>query len=212
MLRILQSNFWNIVLQSLFDARTPRGRFRPVAILVIAGLGCVRGFLSHPRQYYNCLIAGRFIHLTRTFFLASPSRPPYQCHLFWGLILAFGFSFCPEPFLVCNVRVTRAAPYQRVCLCPRECVFFRAGSRTSAAPFFAEDFSACVASESAPVASSSQPSASRVRFLPVGSFLVAVPVIRGRIFKWSPPSIRGILASDDPFTSATLVGSPVAAI
>ncbi len=41
--------------------------------------------------------------------------------------------------------------------------------------FFAEDFSACAASESAPVVSGSQPSASRVRFRLVMSCPVPVP-------------------------------------
>ncbi len=88
----------------------------------------------------------------------------------WWLVLVFGFSFCTEPFLVCDVRVTRAALYQRVCLCPRECMFLRARSQTFAVPLFAEDFSSCAASESTPVASGSWPSALRVRFLPVGFF------------------------------------------
>ncbi len=68
---------------------------------------------------------------------------------------------------------------------PRERVFFLRGLGPPQCLFFTEDFSACAASESAPVASGSCPSASRVRFLPVGSFSSCCPVVQGRVFKWS---------------------------
>ncbi len=136
-----------------------------------------------------------------------------------GLVLASGFFFVVfliRSFFVCDVAYPQALLIQaRVPSHPASMCFPAWGldfSRLFFFLFFGEDFSACVASESAPVASGSRPSALRVRFLPVGSFPVAVPVIRGCVFKWSPPSIRGILASDDPFTSVTLVGSPVAAV
>ncbi len=143
---------------------------------------------------------------------ASPETALHRRGLVLGSVFFVVF-FYPELF-VSNVAYPRAALIRACVLSHLASTCFPARGLNLFAPFlfFAEDFSACAAFESAPVASGLRPSASWVRFLPVGSFPVAVPIIRGRVFKWSPPSIRGISASDNLFTSTTLVGSPVAAV
>ncbi len=143
-------------------------------MVVLAGSWVRRSQLT---QYYNQLIRERFIHIMRTY-ITSPSASPGTALHRRGLVLASNFFvvFYPEFFSCAMSRIPSRANTSACALAPREHMFSCAGPQPFRAlfPFFVEDFSACAAFESTPVASGLRPSASRVRFLLVGSPVAAV--------------------------------------